>query len=86
MQSCGLPTATDVPPTPEVAPPIATSEPIDWTPAPGLAILEPQEGAYFGVNLDWGNDSAAAFNERLGVGFGTDFSCATGSNWRTIEH
>lgn len=45
----------------------ATNQPIDWTPGAGLALLEPEIGAYFGVNLDWGNDSAAAFNERLGL-------------------
>ena len=32
----------------------------------GLPRLEPAEGVYFGVNLDWSNDSAAAFNDRLG--------------------
>lgn len=32
-----------------------------------MALLEPDGGAYFGVNLDWGNDSAAAFNERIEV-------------------
>ncbi|CAN5745089.1 hypothetical protein BH23CHL2_BH23CHL2_11670 [soil metagenome] len=31
-----------------------------------LARLEPARGAYFGVNLDWSNDTAANFNERLG--------------------
>jgi hypothetical protein len=38
-----------------------------FTPAPGQALLEPATGAYFGVNLDWGSDSAAAFNARLGA-------------------
>ena len=33
---------------------------------PGLARLEPADGAYFGVNLDWGHDSAAALSQRLG--------------------
>ena len=28
--------------------------------------LEPERGTYFGVNLDWSNDTADAFNERLG--------------------
>ena len=32
-----------------------------------LARLEPDTGAYFGVNLDWGQDSATAFNQRLGI-------------------
>ena len=32
----------------------------------GLARLEPAHGAYFGVNLDWGNDSAAAVSRRPG--------------------
>ena len=32
-----------------------------------LARLEPSTGVYFGVNLDWGQDSAAAFNQRLGL-------------------
>ena len=36
------------------------------TQVPGLARLEPADGAYFGVNLDWGNDSAAAVSERMG--------------------
>jgi hypothetical protein len=34
--------------------------------APGLARLEPAHGTYFGMNLDWGNDSVAAVSERLG--------------------
>ncbi len=33
---------------------------------PGLARLEPADGAYFGVNLDWGHDSAAAVSRRMG--------------------
>jgi hypothetical protein len=33
---------------------------------PSLALLEPASGAYFGVNLSWDEDSAAAFNERVG--------------------
>ncbi|HEX5164006.1 MAG TPA: glycosyl hydrolase, partial [Thermomicrobiales bacterium] len=53
--------------TASTAPATAASQAVDWTPQPGLALLEPESGAYFGVNLDWGNDSAAAFNERLGV-------------------
>src|SRR5262249_37016449 len=29
--------------------------------------LEPSQGTYFGVNLNWKEDSAAAFNQRLGA-------------------
>jgi hypothetical protein len=36
-------------------------------PEPSLARLEPARGVYFGVSLDWGTDSAAAFNQRLGA-------------------
>ena len=32
-----------------------------------LSRLEPTSGTYFGVNLDWGKDNAAAFNQRLGL-------------------
>ena len=39
---------------------------VDFTPKTGLARLE-AEKPYFGANLDWGNDSAAAFSERLGA-------------------
>jgi hypothetical protein len=45
----------------------STTESIDWTPAAGLTLLEPETGAYFGVNLDWGQQTAAAFNEQLGL-------------------
>jgi hypothetical protein len=67
-----VPTATVPAPVTETeAAPTATatvaSQAVDWTPQPGLALLEPESGTYFGVNLDWGNDSAGAFNERLGV-------------------
>lgn len=53
------------------AAPAAASSPtahpqVDFTPKPGLARLE-AEKPYFGANLDWGNDSAAAFSERLGA-------------------
>jgi hypothetical protein len=34
--------------------------------AANSARLEPPAGTYFGVNLDWGTDTATAFNERLG--------------------
>jgi hypothetical protein len=37
------------------------------TTAPGAARLEPSAGTYFGMNLDWANDSVAAAAERLGV-------------------
>ena len=53
--------------TTEPATATAVSDPIDWTPPAGLALLEPESGAYFGVNLDWARDSAQAFNDRLGV-------------------
>lgn len=33
---------------------------------PSLSLLEPASGAYFGVNLNWDEDSAAAFNGRVG--------------------
>jgi hypothetical protein len=69
--SVGAPPSVPAPPP---ASPAASDEP---TPAstgrplpsqlPGLARLEPQDGAYFGVNLDWGNDTAEAVSERLGV-------------------
>ncbi len=35
-------------------------------PTTRLARLEPATGTYFGVNLNWGEDSAAAYNQRLG--------------------
>src|SRR3989304_6648869 len=35
--------------------------------SPSLARLAPATGTYFGVNLDWEHDSAAAFNQRLGI-------------------
>jgi hypothetical protein len=44
-----------------------TDDPMAWEPKPGMAPLEQETGVYFGVNLDWGNDSTTAFNERLGV-------------------
>ena len=36
-------------------------------PEASLARLEPENGVYFGVNLDWGNDTIAAFSSRLGL-------------------
>jgi hypothetical protein len=35
--------------------------------APGAARLEPADGTYFGVSLDWANDSVAAVSDRIGV-------------------
>ena len=36
------------------------------TAAPGRARLEPSSGAYFGLNLDWGDETAAQASESLG--------------------
>ena len=36
-------------------------------PANLLAPLEPENGVYWGANLDWGNDSVSAFTGRLGL-------------------
>jgi hypothetical protein len=36
------------------------------SPGPGLARLEPADGAYFGLNLDWGSVTAADAAARLG--------------------
>jgi hypothetical protein len=36
------------------------------TAVPGKARLEPASGTYFGMNLDWANDSIAKVSERLG--------------------
>jgi hypothetical protein len=36
------------------------------SPGPGMARLEPDGGAYFGLSLDWGSDLAAHAAERLG--------------------
>ncbi len=35
-------------------------------PIPGLARLQPAAGAYFGLNLDWGNETAVQAGERFG--------------------
>lgn len=35
-------------------------------PSPGMARLEPDDGALFGLNLDWGTETAAAAAEALG--------------------
>jgi hypothetical protein len=44
------------------------SGPLDATAkAATPALLEPASGTYFGVNLDWGSNSAENFNKRLGV-------------------
>jgi Glycosyl hydrolase family 26 len=37
------------------------------SPSPGMARLEPADGAYFGLNLDWGSQTAAAASDALGV-------------------
>jgi hypothetical protein len=37
------------------------------TMVPGAARLEPSNGTYFGMNLDWASDSVAAVTDRLGV-------------------
>ncbi len=37
------------------------------TAIPSLARLEPASGTYYGVHLDWEQDTAAAYNQRLGV-------------------
>src|SRR6266567_4399103 len=45
----------------------AASSEIKSAPAQrSLARLEPPQGTYFGVNLEWGHDSAAAYAQRLG--------------------
>lgn len=44
----------------------ATPRPAPTT-APGAGRLEPSSGTYFGMNLDWANDSVAAVSERLGA-------------------
>jgi Glycosyl hydrolase family 26 len=44
--------------------PVAGADPLPSRP---LARLEPEHGIYFGVNLDWSSDSAAAFSQRLGL-------------------
>ena len=36
------------------------------TAAPGRARLQPASGAYFGLNLDWGNETAAQASDALG--------------------
>jgi len=51
-------------------PPIRVSAPPTFgpspTPAPGLARLQPASGAYFGLNLDWGHETAQQASEALG--------------------
>jgi len=56
------PTAGASTESPSAAP---TREPIP-TPGPGLARLEPDDGAYFGLNLDWGTETALEATQRLG--------------------
>jgi hypothetical protein len=36
------------------------------TPGPGLARLQPPSGAYFGLNLDWGHETAKEASDALG--------------------
>ncbi len=57
--------SSDVPPASNEASPSATWGPPP-TQGPGLARLEPGDGAYFGLNLDWGSVCAADAAERLG--------------------
>ena len=45
--------------------PSPSARPIPTT-APGLARLEPADGAYFGLNLDWGSETAAKASRDLG--------------------
>ncbi|MEO7836874.1 MAG: hypothetical protein ABIS21_04465, partial [Acidimicrobiales bacterium] len=48
---------------------VTTAEDDSFTPCPvgpRLAALEPQEGTYFGVSLDWARDSPAGYVARLG--------------------
>lgn len=61
--SVGAPPSVPAPPVVTTAPSAAATTPQ----LPGLTRLEPADGALFGVNLDWGNDSVAAVSERLGV-------------------
>lgn len=44
---------------------IASSRPAPTT-APGHARLQPANGAYFGLNLDWANETVTEASERLG--------------------
>lgn len=60
--SADVPSAASVQPS---APPTATVRPMP-TQVPGKALLEPAQGTYFGMNLDWANDSIAGVSERLG--------------------
>jgi hypothetical protein len=61
-----LPPAPTPTPTPVVPPPPARGRATPAPPRP-LARLEPAAGAYIGVSLDWGWDTATAFNRRLGA-------------------
>jgi hypothetical protein len=67
--SVGAPPSVPAPPVATARPtaPAAPTEPSPTNPPPGLARLEPADGALFGVNLDWGNDTATAVSDRLGV-------------------
>jgi hypothetical protein len=66
--SQAAPPSASVQPSVQPSVPPSVQPPASPTPTqvPGLARLEPADGAYFGVNLDWGNDSAAAVSQRLG--------------------
>lgn len=55
---------TDGAATPTTSP-IQSQGPIA-TPASGLARLEPADGAYFGLNLDWGSETAVKASQDLG--------------------
>jgi hypothetical protein len=64
----GAPTPASVQPsaTPASTPGASAMATPMPTQLPGHARLEPADGAYFGVNLDWGNDSADAVSQRMG--------------------
>ncbi len=46
---------------------VACATPPEETATHSLARLEPASGTYYGVVLDWEQDTAAAYNQRLGV-------------------
>ena len=76
----GAPAATPIAATPAAIaspdgatspqPPIRVSAPPSFgpppTPAPGLARLQPSSGTYFGLNLDWGNETAKQASDAFG--------------------
>ena len=65
LTSSGAPVAT-----PSTAPAASASAAASVDPAPtaapGRARLQPSSGAYFGLNLDWGNETVAQASESLG--------------------